>query len=114
MVYPVNQCFFIRRFKTLWTISPRSFFKTALQDWSDGPSVPKLTHLIFADDNIVFLEATVKSFHALRKIVLNYEAASGQIFNLQKSSIFDGEGCSPERKEELKQAIGVKRSVSVI
>jgi hypothetical protein len=55
----------------------------------------------------VFLESTVESLHALKRVLLDYEAASGQKVNLQKSSIFFGDGCSDERKDELKHSLGV-------
>jgi hypothetical protein len=71
---------------------------------TDGPHV---THLLFADDIIVFLEATVESMHALREVLLAYESASGQKVNLQKSSIYFGDGCNLDRKNELKQELGV-------
>jgi hypothetical protein len=40
--------------------------------------------------------------------MLKYEAPSGQKVNLQKSSIYFGEGCNVGKKEELKQTIGVE------
>jgi hypothetical protein len=72
-----------------------------------GTDGPHITHLLFADDSIVFLEASVESMHALKEVLLAYEVASGQKVNLQKSSIFFGDGCRPEAKVELKQALGV-------
>jgi hypothetical protein len=45
---------------------------------TDGPHV---THLLFTDDSIVFLEATVESMHALKEVLLAYESASGQKVN---------------------------------
>jgi hypothetical protein len=62
-----------------------------------GTDGPHITHLLFADDSIVFLEASVESMHALKEVLLAYEVASGQKVNLQKSSIFFGDGCRPER-----------------
>jgi hypothetical protein len=53
-----------------------------------GMDGPHITHLLFADDSIVFLEASVESFHALKGVLLAYESASGQKLNLQKSSIY--------------------------
>jgi hypothetical protein len=76
-----------------------------VQFGSDGPHI---THLLFADDSIVFLEATVESLNTLRRVLQDYERASGQKVNLLKSSIFFGDGYSDERKGVLKQAIGVE------
>jgi hypothetical protein len=41
---------------------------------SDGPHI---THLLFADDSIVFLEASLESLHALKEVLLAYESAIG-------------------------------------
>jgi hypothetical protein len=72
---------------------------------SDGPHI---THLLFADDSIVFLEATVESMHALKEVLLAYESASGQKVNLQKSAVYFGDGCGTSLKEGLKGAVGIE------
>jgi hypothetical protein len=58
-----------------------------------GGTGPTITHLLFADDSIVFLEASESNLVALRDILQVYEECSGQRVNLQKSSIFFGKGC---------------------
>jgi hypothetical protein len=72
-----------------------------------GPGGPTITHLLFADDSIVFLEASESSLAALRTLLQSYEACSGQRVNLQKSSIFFGKGCSNEKKNALKNVLGI-------
>jgi hypothetical protein len=63
-----------------------------------GTDGPHITHLLFADDSIVFLEATVESLNTLNRVLTEYEAASGQKVNLQKSSVFFGEGYDQAKK----------------
>ena len=69
---------------------------------------PSVSHLLFADDSIVFLEGSKDSLLALKEILGKYEAASGQKVNLQKSSIFFGKGCPEGRKEVFRQVIGIE------
>jgi hypothetical protein len=66
-----------------------------------------VTHLLFADDGIVFLEASHESLLALKRILHDYEISSGQRVNLQKSSIFFGPGCGEDQREHLKGVIGI-------
>jgi hypothetical protein len=73
-----------------------------------GADGPHITHLLFADDSVVFLEASADNMQALRRILGAYEVSSGQKVNLQKSSVFFGKGCREEQKRALKQAIGIE------
>jgi hypothetical protein len=49
---------------------------------SFGAGGPHVTHLLFADDSIMFLEASSESLLALRSILHDYEISSGQQVNL--------------------------------
>jgi hypothetical protein len=73
-----------------------------------GKDGPTITHLLFADDSIVFLEASQSSFEALREVLRQYEECSGQKVNLQKSSLFFGKGCGQNIKVDLKNQIGIQ------
>jgi hypothetical protein len=72
-----------------------------------GTAGPHITHLLFADYSIVFLEAVPASFNTLKKVLQDYEISSGQKVNLQKSSLFFGPGCTQDQKAELKRNIGI-------
>ena len=47
----------------------------------------KISHLLFADDRLLFCEATLGECHLLLEILAKYEAASRQAINRQKSSL---------------------------
>ena len=50
-----------------------------------------ISHLLFADDSLVFTKASVDSCKALKAIFDHYAAASGQLFNFDKSTmVFSG------------------------
>jgi hypothetical protein len=74
---------------------------------SSGPQGPTIMHLLFADDSVVFLEASNESLGALHNILQVSEECSGQRVNRQKSSIFFGKGCLEEDKTGLKETIDI-------
>lgn len=47
-----------------------------------------ITHLLFADDSLVFTRETNKDCNNLKSIFYCYALASGQIFNYEKSFMF--------------------------
>lgn len=48
----------------------------------------KISHLLFADDSLVFNRASMADCQNLKTILDCYSATSGQIFNFEKSSLF--------------------------
>jgi hypothetical protein len=66
-----------------------------------------MTHLLFADDSVVFLEASTGNVEALKDILQRYEACSGQRVNLHKSSIYFGKGTTDTIKAHLKNTVGI-------
>jgi hypothetical protein len=72
-----------------------------------GSQGPTITHLLFADDSVVFLEASPGNLEALKKVLEKYEESSGHKVNMQKSSIFFGRGCREETRTMLKVLIGI-------
>lgn len=52
-----------------------------------APSAPNISNLFFADNTIVFTRATVQGAEVVRSILNKYAAASGQIINMEKSTM---------------------------
>ena len=61
----------------------------------------RVTHLLFANDNILFCKASVEESRVLKNILQQYEDSSGQKINTDKSSIFFSPNTSQETKEEI-------------
>jgi hypothetical protein len=48
----------------------------------------KITHLFFADDSFLFCKANPNDVAQIQDILIEYESASGQQINRQKTTIF--------------------------
>ena len=59
---------------------------------------PKITHLFFANDNLLFCKANSQEFQNLVNILQLYEAASSQKINADKSSVFFSSSTPDERR----------------
>ncbi|XP_071921851.1 uncharacterized protein [Coffea arabica] len=69
-------------------------------------SGPRLTHLFFADDSLIFCNADKEEASELVQILRKYEKGSGQSINLEKSSVFFSRNVSHQRKGEVRQSLG--------
>ena len=68
---------------------------------------PRLTHLLFADNNLLFCRATDQECSNILKILEEYGSCSGQQFNRNKTTIFFNKLTSEEKREHIKQVLGV-------
>lgn len=50
--------------------------------------IPKLTHLIFASDLILFCKDNSQSIHRMLEVVSYFSVVSGLVANIDKSNIF--------------------------
>ncbi|XP_057790988.1 uncharacterized protein LOC131008106 [Salvia miltiorrhiza] len=64
------------------------------------------THLLYADDVLIFCKATMKNARAIRDILHFYGSISGQICSKEKSRIFFAKGVSPCYKRQITRALG--------
>ncbi|XP_040959149.1 uncharacterized protein [Gossypium hirsutum] len=76
-------------------------------------SGPKITHLLFADDCILFGEDSDRGASILKNILKEYGECSGQCVNFNKSSIFFSMNTFEEKKEEASTNLGVRISTNI-
>lgn len=70
---------------------------------------PAINHLIFADDTMFFCQATKESCGTLQSILLQYEEASGQRINKDKSSITFSSKTPTELKAVIKDSLDIHK-----
>ena len=65
-------------------------------------TAPKIDHLLFADDSILFFKAIKKNATVMQQILSEYCEASRQLVNLVKSSIFFCKACPQTVCDEMR------------
>ena len=83
-------------------------YKTRFSNISLCRSRPKLTHLLFADDNLLFCRAATKECAAVLNTLETYEDASGQKVNRNKTTLFFSKSTSEVMRQAIKETLGVQ------
>lgn len=52
-----------------------------------SPSLPSVSHLLFANDTLIFCDVSSESAVEINEILHTYSLASGQLINLEKSTV---------------------------
>ncbi|KAL5544814.1 hypothetical protein UlMin_008598 [Ulmus minor] len=80
-----------------------------LQGLRCGLRGPSISHLLFADDSLFFLEAKLTVCAAIKEILKLYEVASGQVVNLSKSAVCFGPNLSDSDVDQMVALLGVPK-----
>lgn len=72
-----------------------------------GIYAPWISHLLFADDCIVFLEASQRGAVRLQQILHIYSQGSGQLVNKEKFAIFFSQNCDDNMKKEVLETLDI-------
>lgn len=69
---------------------------------------PSISHLLFADDSIIFCRASVTECDKVLKVLEVYERDSGQKLNKEKTSIYFSKNTVKEVQDQIKQKFGAE------
>jgi len=67
-----------------------------------------LSHLLFTDDSLIFCQATMEECQRLLAILKQYEAASGQAINRQKTTLFFSRNTRIDVKQHIRNMMGAR------
>ena len=68
---------------------------------------PRISHLFFADDSLLFYRATMSDLLVVQDILSLYEEASGQKLNREKTNIFFSRAAKEETEAEISNFLQV-------
>jgi hypothetical protein len=75
-------------------------------------NAPKITHLLFADDSLLFARANPKEAETIMKVLQSYQLASGQMVNLDKSEVSFSRNVPEIEKDMICHQIAIKTVAS--
>ncbi|GJN09541.1 hypothetical protein PR202_ga27556 [Eleusine coracana subsp. coracana] len=72
-----------------------------------GRHAPWISHLLFADDCLIFSEAIEKGASRIAVILEDYNRGSGQLVNKQKSAVFFSGNTEESEREKVYSLLGI-------
>jgi hypothetical protein len=69
---------------------------------------PGVSHLLFTDDSLLFLEASVNQANKVNEVLRTYEASTVQLLSPAKCSLMLGQKCSNEEGERVSSILMVE------
>jgi hypothetical protein len=81
--------------------------------WLEGLKVcrraPGITHLLFADDSLLFFRANAAHASNVKTALTVFERNTGQLLSLSKCSLFVRDGRSEDEIQQVRTILGVER-----
>lgn len=70
-------------------------------------SAPTISHLLFADDSLLFFKATQQQAATIKGLLNTYAISTGQLINASKCSILFSDNCLVTAAEEVKSTLEI-------
>ncbi|XP_028554226.1 uncharacterized protein LOC114580531 [Dendrobium catenatum] len=74
---------------------------------------PRVSHLLYADDILIFSEANLKKIKKIKKTLNNYCKWTGQRVNFKKSMMVFGKTVNQRRKKEIENALKFSSAIEM-
>lgn len=109
---PISPYLFLFVMEALSLLLQKSGSDGKLQGIKLAPHCPPLTHLLFADDAILFARAESPELFELKRVLNLFSKASGQRINLQKSGLIGGRDLGVTGSSLWRGSLGFKSGIT--
>ena len=110
---PLSPYFFLLYAEGLTALLCKAELDYSLRGVAVCRNGPRVTHLIFADDCLLFLRANTEECQVVMNILSQYEEASGQKLNSDKTSIFYSSNTPLDTRMAIGNLLGALNSNSI-
>ena len=105
---PISPYLFLLCAEGLTGLLKKAESKGRIKGVSICRGAPKITNLMFANDSLLFCQATRAEGETITEILQTYARASRQSINLEKSSTYFNSNTSKRQKGQILEILGVK------
>jgi hypothetical protein len=106
---PLSPYLFLFVAESLSKIINKAVQDNRFQEFKICRNSPGISHLLFADDCLVFFKANLDQAATMREIIATFEKGSGQLLSVNKSSILFSDNCSITNKNLVRQILAISR-----
>lgn len=107
---PLSPYLFILVGEVLTAMINKACLDQSLTEIRMGAEGPWISHLLFADDSLFFLQASLVNCQSMMRILTAYCTASGQMVNFGKSSLFFSPNTPLELQMSISAILGIQGS----
>jgi ribonuclease HI len=104
---PISPYLFLMCAEALSAIMTRAESRGELSGVPTSKKGPRLNHLFFADDSLLFCKTTPLHWQRLTELLGAYEMASGQRLNQAKTSIYFSRNTPQDTQQEILRLAGI-------
>ncbi|KAL4347465.1 hypothetical protein GQ457_17G009390 [Hibiscus cannabinus] len=105
---PLSPFLFIIVANVLSTLLKREMASQSLIGFRMGRRCLVISHLLFADDCLIFSQADGKNCQSIMKIIKLFSDATGQAVNFEKSAIFFSPNLDPQSQRSICEILKIK------
>jgi len=108
---PLSPFLFLFVVDALSTLITKSMTEDGTKGVKICRSAPEISHLLFADDSLLFFEASEQQANLVKGVLSTYVAATGQLINPTKCSILFSDHCLPATVVDVKRILEITQEV---